>query len=152
MRNGYAAITRTIMLLAVLIVGLAGCGGGGGGGSAATGPTISSVQVLPDVWSSGGGDATIEADVTDSKSITSVAAVVTLPDGTKSAEIVLTQDPSDPGRYDGQYAVPANTVLDGPAQTYSVVVTAADTAASTNTSRSPVTFTVPAPTSPPVPP
>lgn len=126
------------LALVVLAICLPGCGGGGGG--TATGLAISSAQVLPTTWSSGGGNAAIESDITDSVPVTSATAVVTLPGG-GTASVTLTQSPAGSVHYTGQYPVPANTGT--AAQTYSVVISATD--ASQTVSASAIQFTISAP-------
>jgi hypothetical protein len=139
-------------VVAVVLSCLPGCGGGGGGGGGgagvAAGPAISNAQILPATWSSGGGNATIQVDASDPNGVATVTATVTAPGGTTTTR--LTQS-SGSAHYTGQYTVPANQTVGGPAQVYSVVISATN-AAGEGSSATAVEFVVPAPTQPPAPP
>ncbi len=142
--------TLAIAALLAAAACLSGCGGGGGGGGsvAVVGPTISNAQVLPGTWSSGGGTASIEVNVSDPNGVTAVIATVTAPSGTTTT--MLTQA-SGTAAYSGEYIVSANTSVAGAAEVYSVVISATNTKG-TASSAAPVSFSIPAPSSPPSPP
>ncbi|MHB9037478.1 MAG: Ig-like domain-containing protein [Armatimonadota bacterium] len=135
---------RIIIGLGVLSVValLAGCGGGGrtsglGGASDGNAPAITSTSATSPKTSAG-GPVTIKSTATDDIGVTSVTAVVTKPDGSNS--VAFTMNAGANNTYTYNYDAPQNyTPLD---QTYSVTVTARDSAGNTATS-SAFTFLVP---------
>ncbi len=150
------SLARSLAVLsAVAAFGLAGCGGGGGGGGSSSGvdttkPTVSVGAItLPSPFTYEGGNVTVSASASDASGITEVKIVVTkLSDGTKTT---IRLSPTSGSGFSGVFPAPRNIRSDGKAETYSVVITATDTAGNTTTTAA-VTFDVPPLEAPPPPP
>lgn len=141
-----------VSMLAVLAFGLlfitAGCGGGGGG-SVVTPLSLTNATVTPTTLGSpSGGNVTISAVVTSTSTITDVHATVTKPGG---ATDTVTMSPSGSTYSDSSYRAEGNDSSDNQPQTYSVVISATDSAGNTANSGT-LTFQVPPFDLPPPPP
>ena len=155
MLNKPGILVRSLVLISVIaVVGLAGCGGGGGGGGdSATdtgGPTVTVGAItLPSPFTYEGGNVTVGATASDASGVTEVKVVVTkLSDSTKTTIRLSVVSGST---FSGVFPAPRNIRSDGKAETYSVVVTATDSAGNT-TSTTSATFDVPPLEAPPPPP
>ncbi|MEN6357980.1 MAG: hypothetical protein ABFD83_12960 [Armatimonadota bacterium] len=133
------------VLLAIAMI--AGCGGGGGGTNSGdtTGPTISGASAASPS-SCAGGDVTIKANVTDNTAVKSVTAVVTDPYDKSSSTLTMSLTTGSTFSCSGYEAAENGNTS---SVTYTVVITATDTAG--NTSKASCTFKVPGET-PPSPP
>lgn len=138
-----------VWLIGLALMTMLGCGGGGPAPDTSP-PTISEVQAnprqLPRFTS---GRVKISAQVSDSSGVAEVWAEVKKPDGTKEWVRMSREE----GVYQVEREVAANSRSDGKVETYQVWVRAKD--AKGNETPEPgvptggVSFTVPAPKSPP---